>query len=239
MADEGNKPLIDSIGDAFGNREWHPGGPIQVIFEILIVVVILYGILRVVERVLGYGQGAAQALTHSTQGVFVGPWATFLVWLPFIQALSLLFSIVLFIGIVHFSRKTTQIHDELGAPLYPAQVAESEKDAHNDEHIVNEKWQRIQEHINSEHPSDWRFAIIEADIMLDEMLDKLEYHGETMNEKLKQIERSDFRTIDFAWEAHKVRNQIAHEGSEFLINEREARRVVGLYQQVFEEFKYI
>jgi len=103
----------------------------------------------------------------------------------------------------------------------------------------NRRWEKVLEHINSTNPSDWKFAILEADIILDELLDVMGYRGETLSDKLKRVETSDFETVEFAWEAHKVRNAIAHEGADFLITEREARRIVGQYQKVFEEFHYI
>lgn len=104
---------------------------------------------------------------------------------------------------------------------------------------TNSRWDKIVLHINSLNQSDWRLAILECDIILDEMLTKMSYHGETLSDKLKAVEKSDFITIDKAWEAHRVRNAIAHEGTSFQINEREARRVVGLYEEVFKEFHYI
>ncbi len=103
----------------------------------------------------------------------------------------------------------------------------------------NQKWEKVQEHINAPNAGDWRLAILEADILLGELLDALKYRGESIGEKLKKIEASDFATLDMAWEAHKIRNQVAHEGSEFLLSEREARRVVKLYEEVFKEFQYI
>ena len=102
----------------------------------------------------------------------------------------------------------------------------------------NYKWGEILNRIDSFNESDWRVAIIEADTLLEEMLEKMRYHGETIGEKLRAIEESDFVTLSHAWEAHKVRNKIAHEGS-FILTKREARRVIDLYRQVFEEFHYI
>jgi len=104
---------------------------------------------------------------------------------------------------------------------------------------ANAKWERVLKHMESHNESDWKLAILESDIMLDELLDKSGYHGVTMSDKLKQVDKSDFNTIDLAWEAHKIRNMVAHEGSEFAINSREAQRVIKLYEQVFKEFKYI
>ena len=81
---------------------------------------------------------------------------------------------------------------------------------------------------------------MEADIILEEMLEKMGYvKGETIGDKLKTIEKSDFTSLDQAWEAHKIRNMIAHEGTDYILTEREAKRVVGLYEQVFKEFRYI
>jgi hypothetical protein len=104
---------------------------------------------------------------------------------------------------------------------------------------VNEKWTRVIEHLNSTNPSDWRLAIIEADIMLDELLTSLRYHGDSIGEKLKAVEPSDMKTLDAAWEAHKVRNRIAHAGSDFELNEREAKRVIALFESVFKEYQII
>lgn len=101
------------------------------------------------------------------------------------------------------------------------------------------RWNRIVEQATSEYEQNWRLAILEADIMLNELLDVLGYKGETMGDKMKQVDRANFNSIDQAWEAHRVRNSIAHEGSERLLNQREVRRVVGLYDKVFREFRFI
>jgi len=103
----------------------------------------------------------------------------------------------------------------------------------------NERWERVQNLIKSTSSSDWRQAIIEADIILDEMLTRMGHEGESIGDKLKGIEESDFITLNKAWEAHKIRNHIAHRGGDFLFSKDEAERVVNLYRQVFEEFYYI
>ncbi|QQR82861.1 hypothetical protein IPJ70_02010 [Candidatus Campbellbacteria bacterium] len=103
----------------------------------------------------------------------------------------------------------------------------------------NERWERLEKLEASENPADWRVAIIEADILLDELITSMGYHGETLGEKLKAIEKSDFVTLDDAWEAHKIRNRIAHQGSDFVLTHREVKRVMSLFRNVFKEFDYI
>jgi hypothetical protein len=87
--------------------------------------------------------------------------------------------------------------------------------------------------------TDWRAAIVEADIMLFEMLAALGVPGDTIGDQLKSINRTSFNTIDLAWDAHKIRNEIAHAGSAYVLTEREARRAIDFYRQAFEEFGYI
>lgn len=104
---------------------------------------------------------------------------------------------------------------------------------------VERKWQRVVEHINSANPSDWRLAILEADILLTEMLEERGYRGETVGESLRQISAREHPVVEKAWEAHKVRNEIVHAGVEYTLTERAARRVISLYEEVFRAFRYL
>lgn len=100
---------------------------------------------------------------------------------------------------------------------------------------ISPRWQEILELVASDNPGNWRLAIIEADVMLDDLVKRLGYLGDTLGERLKSIDPATFKTINGAWEAHRVRNQIAHEGSDFVLTQREARRATDLFRQVFQE----
>jgi len=104
---------------------------------------------------------------------------------------------------------------------------------------VSPRWQHIVSLANGTGPSEWREAIIEADIMLDDILTRRGYVGDGVGEKLKSIEPSDLTSLQDAWEAHKVRNQIAHEGSAFALSESLAHRTIARFESVFREFKEI
>jgi len=217
--------------------EWRNPG--ELFWEVLIVIALLGAALALIraiwQRIVDFFSGA-----YADGGGFLAWLYNFLVASkPFLIILAIILSAIFLMGIIYFSREINRILAEMRAPLYPAHIPEEEKDSDGIVPQKNLKWEQIVKHIESEHPNDWKVAILEADILLDEMLDVIGYRGDTMSDKLKQVERSDFLTIDKAWEAHKIRNQIAHEGAEFLITEREARRVIRLYQDVFEEFKYI
>jgi hypothetical protein len=103
----------------------------------------------------------------------------------------------------------------------------------------NVRWQKVLELMDSPTEADWRVAILNADTMLDDMLGAMRYHGESVGEKLKLVERSDFKTLDDAWEAHKTRNKIAHEGGTLTLSKIDAERTINRFKRVFEEFHYI
>jgi hypothetical protein len=101
------------------------------------------------------------------------------------------------------------------------------------------RWNRVEEQAGSSNPESWRLAILEADIMLSELLDIQGYKGETIADKMKQVNRAQFNSIDDAWEAHKIRNRIAHEGTKLDLTPRDVRSAIALYRRAFKEFKYI
>ncbi len=103
----------------------------------------------------------------------------------------------------------------------------------------NSRWSQIQEHVRDDSPSAWRIAIIEADILLEETLTNAGYVGMTIGEKLKGANPLSFTTLHDAWEAHKVRNEIAHAGSDFVLTKKIAAETIVRFERVFREFGVI
>ena len=101
------------------------------------------------------------------------------------------------------------------------------------------RWERIMALVDGSSSSEWREAIIEADIMLDDVLTRQGYVGANVSEKLQSADKLTFTTLQDAWEAHKVRNQIAHQGSAFALSADLVRRTIGRYENVFKEFKAV
>lgn len=104
---------------------------------------------------------------------------------------------------------------------------------------MHPRWEHIQSLLEGASPSEWREAIIEADIMLDDVLTKQGYVGDGVGEKLKSVDKAELKTLQDAWEAHKVRNLIAHQGSTFDLSETVAGRTIAHYEAVFRELKVI
>ena len=100
----------------------------------------------------------------------------------------------------------------------------------------NNRLQDVLLHSSSDNPNDWRLAIIEADIILDDTLKKRGYVGKSLGERLKSISNGQLESLNDAWEAHKVRNRIAHDGADFVLTKRIAEETISRYQRVLKEF---
>lgn len=169
------------------------------------------------------------------------PYPALLSFVDFLRPYSLVLSLLFLTGIVYAFLRIELLIEETYHEDVPR--AQGSGGVHGspatDESLSLKEWQRIKARLDSEKESDWRLSVLEADVLLDRMLTTLGYRGDSVGEKLKAIEQSDFLTLDKAWDAHNVRNRIAHEGAAFALTKREAQRVIGLFEEAFREFHYI
>ncbi len=103
----------------------------------------------------------------------------------------------------------------------------------------NERWERVETYMTSLNPSDWKIAILEADNILDQVVERMGYQGSTLGERMKNIEASDFPYLDDAWVAHKARNSIAHKGTDYELSRSDAEQTINIYHRVFKELGYL
>ncbi len=103
----------------------------------------------------------------------------------------------------------------------------------------NPTWKHIRERLLSDNTSDWKLAVIEADIYMDRCLDDNGFHGDTTGDKLKQVTPDRMPSIGIAWEVHKIRNRIAHQGANFVLTMPEARRMISYYEIIFTDLHAI
>ncbi|MEK7614599.1 MAG: hypothetical protein AAB428_02950 [Patescibacteria group bacterium] len=160
-------------------------------------------------------------------------WEQLLRYGNFFKAIVELLVVLFLIGIIYSLIRVYEINKEERRKLSKILAIIDDATVHN------ERWEAILRQVDSDNSGDWRLAIIEADNMLDDMVKQLGYDGEDLGERLKAVEPSDFFSLQSAWEAHKIRNQIVHEGASFQITKAEAERVIDLYKEIFKEFEYI
>ncbi len=193
---------------------------------------------------------------HFLSSNFPGLFSFFKALIGIYVTLSIPVSLLFFIAIIIHVEKLKSIrkkedliynarvdmgYRDTGGELKKEDKKEEKKD--DNKNKANEdmarRWANVLTYVESANANDWRHAVIEADIILGDMLVGLGYKGESIGEQLKRATKGDFKTLDEAWDAHKVRNELAHAGSDYPFSQFEARRVVNLYRKVFEEFFHI
>lgn len=160
-------------------------------------------------------------------------------FMPIWKVLAIIIIVTCTFWSIYSYRKRGEVLAQERSKYGPLIIDPSEVEAVEVAPAKNPRWKKVLDLSYSNNPSDWRLAILEADIMLEEALRARGHAGDGLGEMLKGIDRSDMLTIESAWEAHKVRNRIAHAGGEFELNERETRRVISHFEEVFKELEVI
>jgi len=155
-----------------------------------------------------------------------------------IGTISMILSIILIAIIIFSLVRLIEIQlydiDEINHEIHQAALKQKERDKN-----ANPRWHYILTLVESPNESDWRVAIMEADSMMEEILKERGLSGESVAELLEGAKGSGYMSIQNAWDAHIVRNQIAHQGSDFPLSQIEARRVIKMYQNFFEELNVV
>ncbi|HAO64898.1 TPA: hypothetical protein DCQ44_02855 [Candidatus Taylorbacteria bacterium] len=211
--------------------------------EGFIIAIAAFLVITLIVRAIGFftPNGSTGGITNSSfEALTGGPNGWFANTIHFISVavstyvvVATIYSMILFLIICYVAWLTNEMS---AADAKKARLVTVAADLPS---MQAQKWQKVQGHVNSENPAEWRLSILEADVMLEEMMLVQGFHGDSVGEMLKNTSKGDFKTIDAAWEAHKIRNAIAHEGSDFLLSQRESKRVIELYAMVFKEFSYV
>jgi len=167
----------------------------------------------------------------------VSLWDSIQLWLlqlwEIYSIIAFIISAILILGIIYVYIRLNQI-----AEIEYKVVKDTEKlwhEMYGEKRHADSPWMKIKNNLNSNNPNDWKLAIIEADILLDNTLIEQGYAGTSLGERLKSIAPSQLATLRDAWDAHMVRNKIAHQGADFVVTQKIARDTIGQYEKVLVE----
>jgi|GEM_PF-2227382 len=100
------------------------------------------------------------------------------------------------------------------------------------------EWGAIKNRLDTASDSDAALIIIEADALVDRILQDKKLPGTTMGERMQALGEQKFQNIDHLWEVHKLRNQVAHEGA-MGITYSDAVYALEKYERVLQELEAI
>lgn len=95
-------------------------------------------------------------------------------------------------------------------------------------------WQKILERAQSGTIESLRYAIIEADALVDSMLKRAGYEGDHMADRLSQILPEEVKSLEALWRAHRLRNDIVHTPG-FIVNVDQAKWALKAFEDFMKE----
>ncbi|NTW45814.1 MAG: hypothetical protein HGB18_02010 [Candidatus Moranbacteria bacterium] len=100
------------------------------------------------------------------------------------------------------------------------------------------RWEAIKARTQSDNPSYYKAAILEADALADEMLGEIGYEGGNIGERLSLIMPGQLLSAERLQEAHKVRNRIIRE-PDFTLPKEETDELLAFYESFFKELELL
>jgi hypothetical protein len=147
----------------------------------------------------------------------------------FLSAIFVMGFLILFVKSLSF-RPKIKVLDALNYAKSPQADLETQY-----KELIQKRWRRISDVLKAGDERDFRLAIIEADSLIDEILIRHGHIGKDMGERLKSILPHELKNLDNLWEAHKIRNQIAHDAN-FRISKNQAEKAINVYHKVLREW---
>jgi len=152
-------------------------------------------------------------------------------WLPILKILFIIAALILFWFIIFVLVKTSWLKRMLIWDLVeffsfrPYGVKK-----------VVKSWAKITARLETGLESEYKLAVIEADSILDDILKRMGFDGETLGERLKRLTAATLSNLERILEAHKIRNNIVHD-PDYRLTLGESRRVLGIYEQALRDLE--
>ena len=100
------------------------------------------------------------------------------------------------------------------------------------------KWQKIQQRLATASEPEYKLAVIEADGMLNDILLRMGFRGETLGDRLKILTPAIIPNLHDVIEAHQTRNNVVHD-PDYRLTLEEAQRTLEIYQVSFSNLDLI
>lgn len=101
---------------------------------------------------------------------------------------------------------------------------------------IEKEWQKIKARLEAETESEWKLAIIEADKIMDDILNRMGFGGVSLGKRLTKLTTASLPNIEEVKEAHKIRNNIVHDPT-YRLSLEEGKRVIGIYEKALTDLQ--
>lgn len=102
----------------------------------------------------------------------------------------------------------------------------------------SKKWVKISKRFEQGTESEIKLAILEADDLLNEILEGMGYSGETLGEKLRGVKKTILPNLEEVLEVHKIKSDIVYDPS-YSLNFEQAKKILETYKKALSDLEAI
>ena len=95
------------------------------------------------------------------------------------------------------------------------------------------KWKNVVKRLETASEEEYKLAVLEADAMLDQTLQRMGFAGDTLTDRLQKVSTGIIVNLSEIRQANGIRNNIAHDPN-YRLTLSEAGRIIEVYKTAFE-----
>lgn len=103
---------------------------------------------------------------------------------------------------------------------------------------LRSKWEALKEKLKSENMADWEAAVLEADVIIDDLIARMDYPGAHMEERLASIPKGQIDNMEALKEAHEIKKRIVQD-KDFKLDRVAAENAVLSYEHFLRLFEVL
>jgi hypothetical protein len=149
----------------------------------------------------------------------------------FLKAFLGIISLCFFGGVVYFLLKTQWLRR-----IFLTDFFEFLSFKPYEMRAIGKKWAKITKRLKKAKEAELKLAVIEADDLLNEVLEKMGHAGETLSEKLKLLDKSILSNLEEILQVHQIRSHIAHDPT-YELTLDSAKKILEVYKKALLELQ--
>jgi len=174
---------------------------------------------------------------ENIKNIGFGDILSFLVDPPFTTAFFILkclfISVFIFflVSIIYFLKKTHWWQWRFGEgskEFFTEQSYEVKK--------INETWTEIDNRLKTNLESEYKLAIIEADGLLEEVLEKIGFVGKNFEERLEKMTADQLSDLDKIKKVHEIRANIIRD-PDYRLDLDNTKKIISVYRKALEDLE--
>jgi hypothetical protein len=147
------------------------------------------------------------------------------------KIIFIIISIIFFTMIVYYALNTTYLKHLFVQDL---EDASSWKDYGRTK--ISKKWQKIKKRLEKDNEVEYKLALIEAGKILDDILKKMGYGEESLNDKLKHLSSSHVSNLEELLKVNEICQNVIRD-PDYRLNKEKAEEIIGVFEKSFKELE--